>query len=220
LGDKKEEDAMGFMKDINKHLPETMELELENIYKRGLFVSKKQERETGAKKKYALITKEGKIKIRGFELVRRDWSKIAKDTQLAVLKAILEEGSREKALQLVKTAVERLSGGEVPKEELVIYTQLRKTNYEIQSPELSAVEKARSRGTNIGTGAIIGYIITKQGKSISERAELIDFAKDYDPEYYIDHQVLPAVMKIIGELGYSEEDIKYSGKQGSLSDWV
>jgi len=85
---------------------------------------------------------------------------------------------------------------------------------------LSAVEKARSRGTNIGTSAIIGYIITKQGKSISERAELIDFAKDYDPEYYIDHQVLPAVMKIIGELGYSEEDIKYSGKQGSLSDWV
>ena len=220
LGDKKEEDAMKFMKDINRHLPETMELELENIYTRGLFVSKKHGKETGAKKKYALITKEGKIKIRGFELVRRDWSKIAKDTQLAVLKAILEEGSKEKALQIVKDAVERLSSGDVPNEELVIYTQLRKTNYEVLSPELSAVEKARGRGMNIGTNAIIGYVITKKGKSVSERAELIDFAKDYDPDYYINHQVLPAVMKIIGELGYTEEDIKYSGKQGSLSDWV
>ncbi len=220
LGNKTQEEALEFMKDVNHHLPETMELELENIYKRGLFVSKKQEKETGAKKKYALITKEGKIKIRGFELVRRDWSKIAKDTQLAVLKAILEEGSREKALQIVKDTVQRLSSGKVPKEELVIYTQLRKANYEVLSPELSAVEKARSRGMNIATGAIIGYIITKKGKTVSEKAELIDFAADYDSEYYIDHQVLPAVMKIIGELGYTEEDIKYSGKQGSLSDWM
>ena len=27
-------------------------------------------------------------------------------------------------------------------------------------------------------------------------------AKDYDPEYYINHQVIPATMKILKELGF------------------
>ena len=219
LKNKTKDDAINFMNKINSQLPGTMELELENIYKRGLFVSKKQEKETGAKKKYAMITEDGKIKIRGFELVRRDWSKIARETQRKVLEAILKEGSKEKALKIVKETIERLNTNKVEKDELVIYTQLRKSEYEVISPEISAVEKAKKRGINISTGSIIGYVITRQGKSISEKAELEQFANDYDPEYYINHQVLPAVMKIIGELGYSEEDIKHGGKQSSLSDW-
>jgi DNA polymerase I len=220
LNNKTKNDAINFMNEINSQLPGTMELELENIYTRGLFVSKKQEKETGAKKKYALITEDGKIKIRGFELVRRDWSKIARETQRKVLEAILKEGSKEKALEIVRETIERLNSNKVKKEELVIYTQLRKNEYEVISPEFSAVEKARKRGINISIGSIIGYIITRQGKSISEKAELEQFANDYDPEYYIDHQVLPAVMKIIGELGYTEQDIKHGGKQSSLSDWI
>ncbi|MCX8202304.1 MAG: DNA-directed DNA polymerase [Candidatus Micrarchaeota archaeon] len=220
LGNKTEQDAMNFMEEINEWLPETMELELENIYKRGVFVSKKQEKETGAKKKYALVSEDGKIKIRGFELVRRDWSKIARETQKKVLEAILIDGSKEKALQIVRDVVKRLAEGNVPKDELVIYTQLRKEEYEVISPEFSAVEKARKRGHEIKVGSIIGYIITRKGKTISEKAELLDYAEDYDSEYYINHQVLPAVMKIIGELGYSEEDIKFEGKQSSLSDWM
>lgn len=216
-----EKEANEFMDSINKTLPDTMELELEDIYTRGVFVSKKHEKETkGAKKKYALINKNGKIKIRGFELVRRDWSKIAKDTQLSVLKAILEEGSKEKAIQIVKDVVRRLNDGEVDKKDLVIYTQLRKSEYSIVSPELSAVEKAKRRGMNIGTGAIIGYVITRNGKSVSEKAELEEFANDYDPGYYVDHQVLPAVMRIIGELGYTEDDIKFEGRQSSLGGWM
>lgn len=221
MGDRGEKDATEFMDSINKALPDTMELELEDIYTRGVFVSKKQEKETkGAKKKYALINKKGKIKIRGFELVRRDWSKIAKDTQLRVLKAVLEEGSKEKAVDIIKDVVKRLKDGAVDKKDLIIYTQLRKTNYEVMSPELAAVEKARKKGMNIGSNAIIGYIITQQGKSISERAQLEELAEDYDPDYYIDHQVLPAVMRIIGELGYTEDDIKFEGRQSALSGWM
>ncbi|MEM4133620.1 MAG: DNA-directed DNA polymerase [Candidatus Micrarchaeia archaeon] len=220
LENKTEKDAINFMEEINKTLPETMELELENIYKRGVFVSKKQEKETGAKKKYALVTEDGKIKIRGFELVRRDWSKIARETQRKVLEAILIDGSKEKALSIVKEVIEKLNKGKVSKDDLIIYTQLRKEEYEVLSPEISAVEKARKRGIEIRPGSIVGYIITKKGNSISEKAEIAEFADDYDAEYYIHHQVLPAVMKIIGELGYSEEDIIFEGKQSSLSDWM
>lgn len=218
LGDKKKEDALEFLDHINKNLPEKMELELENFYTRGVFVSKKQEEEKGAKKKYAMLAEDGSIKIRGFELVRRDWSKVAKDTQYGVLEAILKEGSKEKAVAIVKETIERLKGGKVPMEDLTIYTQLTKKpeDYDIVSPELAAAKKAITRGVPLEKGSVIAYVITKSGKSISDKAELAEHAKDYDADYYINNQVLPAVMKILKELGYSEDDLKNRGKQNKL----
>ncbi|MFH1285925.1 MAG: DNA polymerase domain-containing protein, partial [Candidatus Micrarchaeota archaeon] len=222
MKEKKKEDVLAFMRKINEWLPGSMELELEGFYPRGVFVSKKIETETGAKKKYALMGEDGKIKIRGFELVRRDWSTIAKDTQLSVLEAILKEGSKEKAVALVRSVVEELKGGKVPMEKLVIYTQLRKgiKKYAITSPELVAAEKAVKRGVKLERNALIGYVITRSGgKTISEKAEMVEFAKDYDADYYIDHQVLPSVLKILKELGFDEDELKTRGKQSKLGAW-
>ncbi|MEW6528992.1 MAG: DNA-directed DNA polymerase [Candidatus Micrarchaeota archaeon] len=219
LGDKKKEDALAFLDETNHKLPEKMELELENFYSRGVFVSKKQD-EKGAKKKYALLAEDGSIKIRGFELVRRDWSKIAKDIQYKVLEIILKEGSKEKAVAAVKETIEKLKGGGVKIEELVIYTQLTKKpeNYDIISPELAAAKKAIARGVPLEKGSVIAYVITKSGKSISEKAEIAEYVKekDYDSDYYINNQVLPAVMKILKELGYNEDDLKNKGRQKNL----
>jgi DNA polymerase I len=217
MGEKKKEDAISFMKKINSELPETMELELEGFYPRGVFVTKKGN-EKGAKKKYALIGEDGRIKIRGFELVRRDWSDAAKKTQRAVLSAILKDGSKEKAVSVVKEMVGRLKDGKVPLEELVIYTTIRKdpAKYELLSPEIAAARKAIKRGMKLGSGSMIGYVITKTGASISDKAEVVDFAKDYDANYYIEHQILPSVMKILKELGVSEDDLKFKGTQKGL----
>ncbi len=226
LGDKKKEDALAFMKDVNVNLPGDMELELEAFYPRGVFVSKKAQGSAdaaGAKKKYALLGEDGRVKIRGFELVRRDWSIIARETQKKVLEAILKDGSKEKAIRIVKEVVDELRGGKVPMEKLVIETQLKKdpTKYEIVSPESAAALKANKRGgvqgQKLGRGAVVSFIITRRGSSVSEKAELVDFAKDYDPAYYIDHQVLPSVLRILNELGVTEDDLKLKGKQSGLS---
>lgn len=212
--------VLRFLEEVNKKLPGKMELELEGFYPRGVFVSKKGG-ERGAKKKYALRAEDGRIKIRGFELVRRDWSAIAKQTQLQVLEAILKEGSKEKAVTIVREAIERLRSGEVPLEELAIITQLNKPpgSYEVTSPELSAASKGAKKGIPIEKGTVISYVITKTGKSISDKAVMLRFAKDYDMNYYIDHQLLPAVMKILKELGYDEYDLKVGGKQQNLEDF-
>ena len=220
-GKKSKEDAMAFMKKVNEELPGDMELELEGFYPRGVFVTKKNAEGAGAKKKYALIGEDGRIKIRGFELVRRDWSNIAKVTQRKVLEAILKDGSKEKAVKVVKDIITRLKEGKVPLEELTIYTQMRKDprKYDIKSPELSAAEKAIKAGMQIEKGSMIGYVITKSGKTISEKAYVVEMAKDYDPNYYIDNQVLPSVLKILKELGYSEDDLKFKGEQKGLSQF-
>jgi DNA polymerase I len=224
---KKKEDVLSFIEKINKSLPEKMELELEGFFTRGVFVSKKvatkgKPGDVGAKKKYALLGDDGRIKIRGFELVRRDWSQVAKDTQLKVLEAILKEGSKEKAVKIVRDVIERLKSGKVPLSELSIVTQLNKSpgKYEVTSPELSAAMKASKQGVPLEKGSIVSYVITKGGgKTISDKAELVEFAKDYDPDYYINNQVLPAVMKILKELGYEEHDLKFGGKQKNLDSF-
>ncbi len=225
MGKKTKKDAEEFMQKINKELPGDMELELEGFYPRGVFVTKKVvaagKEGTGAKKKYALIDEEGRVKIRGFELVRRDWSNVAKNTQRGVLEAILKHGSKEMAVKVVKDMVERLKGGQVPLEDLTIYSQLRKNpkNYDIISPELIAAQKAIAAGMPLEKGSVIGYVITKTGKSISDKAQVVELAKDYDPNYYIDNQVLPSVLKILKELGYSEDDLKFKGEQKGLSSF-
>ncbi len=219
---KSKEYALDFVKEYNAGLPESMELELEDFYSRGVFVGKKTEKSTaGAKKKYALISESGRIKVRGFELVRRDWSPIARDTQRKVLETILHEGNAAAAAEVVKDAVRRLRSGEVPIEELAISTQLRKglDGYDVKSPELGAAKKAVREGLKRKEdleGAIISYVITKHGSSISDRAVLEEFAKDYDADYYINNQVLPSTMRILKELDFSEDELKGLGTQRKL----
>ncbi|MGC8538486.1 MAG: DNA-directed DNA polymerase [Candidatus Micrarchaeia archaeon] len=221
MGDKSKEDTLALLKRINSGLPESMELELEDFYTRGVFVGKKGEGGGGAKKKYALISESGRIKIRGFELVRRDWAKIARDTQMAVLEAILKDGSKEKAIEIVRSTIARLRSGNVDLKDLVIHTQLRKgiSGYDVKSPELGAAKKAIAKGIKRADeleGSAIGYVITKNGSSISEKAELLEMADSYDPDYYINHQLLPATMRILKELGYNAEELKSNGTQKKL----
>ncbi len=220
LGDKKREDIASFLDSINKNLPEKMELEMEGFYTRGVFVSRKGGE--GAKKRYAMLEDDGRIKIKGFELVRRDWSAIAKNTQKKVLEAILKEGSKKKAVRIVRNTIKRLKEGSVPFEELSINTQLNKdpSKYEVVSPELSAAKKMMENGINVEQGAMISYVIGKKGNSISEKAVPADSAEDYDAEYYINNQLLPAVLKILKELGYDEYGLKMGGEQKSLESFL
>ncbi len=217
---KDKEDAKAFLSDVNKALPESMELELEDFYRSGVFVGKRGA-SGGAKKKYALLSESGRIKIKGFELVRRDWSVISRNTQRAVLEMILKEGSKEKAMAIVKDVVKKLRSGTVDLKELAIQTQLRKKidAYDSKSPELAAVKKAierKQKSKKDMEGMTISYVITKHGSTISERAELEEFAEDYDAEYYISHQVIPSTLKILKELGVTEEELLGLGSQKRL----
>jgi DNA polymerase I len=138
-----------------------------------------------------------------------------------VLEAILKEGSKEKAAQIVKDVIKKLKEGKVPLSELVINTQLRKgiDAYDSKSPELAAARKAVRLGQKKKDEvehAVIGYVISRSGSSISDKATLEEFATDYDPDYYINNQVLPATMRILKELDFSEDDLKGLGSQKKL----
>lgn len=207
---------------INKDLPGIIELEFRGSYVGGLFVSRKGE-EKGAKKRYALIDDTGNLEIRGFETVRRDWCDLAKHIQHEVLKIILKDREPDKAIKLVRDTVKRLKDGKAKLEELTIYTQLTMplADYKQIAPHVKAAMKIKERGKPIGEGMIIEYVITKGKGSISDRAEPVEDVKEgqYDPEYYINNQILPAAMRVLQALNLTEEDVLKGKTQVKLNSW-
>ncbi|MFH1403292.1 MAG: DNA-directed DNA polymerase [Candidatus Altiarchaeota archaeon] len=203
-----------FQKKVNAKLPEAMDLEFEGFYPRGVFITKKR---------YALIDLDGKLSIKGLETRRRDWAEIAKETQKKVLDAILKDRDPEKAAEIVKGEVQRIKSGEVPLKELTINTQMTRNigGYVSEGPHVTAAKKAMKDGREFKQGDIITYVITRRGESISDRARLVESIGegDYDPDYYINNQLLPAVMRILEALGYTEDELKGLGKQMTLDSF-
>ncbi|MFB6244792.1 MAG: DNA-directed DNA polymerase [Candidatus Nanohaloarchaea archaeon] len=204
-----------YLEEVNRNLPSFMELELEGYFERGFFTS--TDSGEGAKKKYALLSEDGSMKITGFEQVRRDWSPIAKRTQKEVLRRVLE-GDPGSGAELVKDRVEDLRDGETDVEDLKIYTTLTKPpeDYQSTAPHVEAVKKARDRGEGIEPETTVGYVITPGAGSISSRAELIKYAEEYDADYYIDNQILPVSLRVLKVFGYTEGQLKGKGKQSGL----
>ena len=194
--------AQKFITYLNSTLPESMELEYEGFYRRGFFVSKKR---------YAVI-EDGEIIAKGLELVRIDWAPIVKNTQEAVLMAILKEGNSDKAIKEVKKVFKRIKNGDVDNKELVIHTQIKKPldQYKQVGPHVVAAKKIEEHGIKVTRGTIVQYIIVKGKGSISQRAVPYEYSEGYayDKEYYINNQMIPAIERIMYSFGYSRKDLQ------------
>jgi DNA polymerase elongation subunit (family B) len=226
LGEKKREDADAFLHQINRDLPGMMEMDIEDFYPSGIFVSAKAGA-YGAKKKYALLSEKGKIKIRGFETVRRNWSLIGKEVQEQVLNIILREGDGNKAFSYVKEVIDKMMRKEIPPEKLIIFTQLQKEieSYASVGPHVAVAKRMKELGKVVGPGTVIPYIVTEGKGKIRDRAKLPEeTAKDsYDAEYYINNQIIPTVGKLLEVMGYSTDELIEGGQvkksQSSLNSF-
>lgn len=209
LENKTKKEALEFLKKMNNELPGIMEIDLENFYERGIFVTKRTG-EFGAKKKYALISG-SKLKIRGFETVRRDWCDLARELQNEVLKKVLSEGNPHSSLKLVKEVIKQVKSGKVEKSKLVIRTSLKKpiSEYENIGPHVVAAKRMIEKGIPIGIGSLIEYYISNvPGKKlVRERIKLPEEEGEYDKNYYIENQILPAVENIFQVFGIKKEEI-------------
>ncbi|MBI5391110.1 ribonuclease H-like domain-containing protein [Candidatus Woesearchaeota archaeon] len=221
LGKKTKEHAHNFLEQINRRLPGQMELELEDFYPAGIFVSIKAS-ETGAKKKYALMNEKGKIKIRGFEAIRRNSSELAREVQLKVLEIILKDQKPEQAIAYVQQMVEDVQAKKIPVAKMVLSTQLTKDlrSYSSRGPHVAVAERMEQQGIPVRAGTTIRYVITPGKGIIRERAKQAEEVKEgeYDPDYYIHHQILPAVEQILDVLGYNLKK-EASRKEHSLEKW-
>ncbi len=219
LDGKSKEDAGSFADSINSELPGLMELEYDGHYPAGIFVSAKLG-PYGAKKKYALLSEQGTMKIKGFETVRRNWSLIAKDVQENVLEIILMESDTGKALEYVKRIVSDLRNKKIATENLIIHTQLQKNilDYAAKGPHVAVAQRLKNKGKDIAPGMIIKYVVTQGSDIIRNRSKLPEEVKEgeYDADYYINHQVIPSVERIFNVIGYKKEDLLETKEQTKL----
>ncbi len=219
LSGKERQDAVRFVNEINKSLPGLMELESEGFYSSGLFVGTK-EKGYGAKKKYALLAEDGSLKIRGFEIVRRNLSLISKEVQEGVIKIILGENDPQKALDFAKSSIDSIRRKEVPLAKMVISTQLQKeiSSYDAISPHVAVAQKMNAQGKKVGIGSTISYIITVGKDRIRDRARMLEEVNegDYDPDYYIYNQVVPSIERIFNVFGINIFDYVESKSQSKL----
>ena len=183
------------------------EVKIDKIYKKLFF--------TEAKKRYAGVLEDGRIDIVGFEAVRGDWAEIAKEVQEKIVEMVLKEGNVNKAVSYVKSVIEKLERGEVPIEKLVIWKTLEKSlnEYKSEPPHVAAAKRAIARGYEVKKGDKVGYVIVKGGGKLSNRAwpwflvqkEMIDY------NYYVEHQVIPAALRILGYFGVTEASLRGRG---------
>ena len=223
MNKKTKKDVRNLLEKLNKELPGVMHLELEDFYKRGLWVTTRAGN-IGAKKKYAMIDEHKKLKIRGFETVRRDWCTLARKLQNEVIKHILEEGNETKALNHVKEIIKKLKQKKVNKEDLMIKTQLKKplSEYKNISPHVIAARKMKELEMPISNGGLVSYYIAKtkeKTKLVREKVKLPDEKGEYDIEYYLKHQVLPAVENIFQVFDVDITEIIEAKNQKKLSDF-
>ena len=224
MNKKTQTDIKKLLKKLNSELPGIMELELEDFYKRGIWVTTR-EGKIGAKKKYALIGKDNKIKIRGFETVRRDWCSLARQVQDYVLRQILNDGNEKKALEFVKDVIKKIRQAKINKEELIIKTQLKKpiSEYKSISPHVVAAKKMQEQKIPVAQGNLIMYYIgeTKgKNKLVRDKVKLPNEKGEYNIEYYLERQILPAVENIFQVFGVDIKEVIDEKKQGKLDKWM
>ncbi len=227
-GGKSSKQIAEVLKKLNDELPGIMALDLEDFYKRGIWVTKRSG-EFGAKKKYALIGEDKKLKIRGFETVRRDWCKLARETQNKVLRMILEDGNEKRALDFIKKVAKEIKARKISRDEILIRTQLKKSlsEYKAVSPHVVAARKMEEQKIPIDEGALIEYYIAetedcgkgKGKKLVRDRVKLASEEGEYDVEYYLKHQILPAVENILQVFGININSILESKNQTTLGDF-
>jgi DNA polymerase I len=71
----------------------------------------------------------------------------------------------------------------------------------------------------VGPGTIINYVVTNGASVVRDRVKLPEevSAGEYDAEYYINNQVIPAVDRIFDVLGYPVEMLTQQHHQQSLA---
>ena len=215
--------TLELLKKINKELPGIMELDLEDFFKRGIWVTKRKG-DFGAKKKYALINKQGKIKIRGFETVRRDWCNLARQLQNKVLKLILQEGNEKSALEIVKETIKRIKNREIDKKDLIIRTQLKKPldEYKAITPHVIAARKIKEKNLPVDIGMLIEYFIaeTREKKTlVRDKVKLPNEKGEYNIKYYLERQILPAVENIFQVFNINLKEVIEGKKQMKLGEF-
>jgi len=219
-----DETSRKIAKEINKYFKDkikkefdrnsVLELEYEKTFK-VLMLPQMRGGKTGAKKRYAglLINEKGKeeMTVTGMEIVRRDWTELAKTVQLEMLNRVFH---KKEVAKYIKKIVDELKQGKHD-DKLIYRKNLRK--------DLSAYVKTTPPHVKAArmlpkvTSKIIEYYITVDGPVPVEIVEQKNIKLDY--EHYIEKQIKPIAETILSLFNQNFDDVIQDAKQKNLFDY-
>jgi DNA polymerase-2 len=185
-----------------------LELEFEKLYLK-LFLPRARHSTRGASKRYAgLVFGAGAeaVEFVGMEVVRRDWTRLAKRVQRELYERLFSNRPVDAYLADV---VARVRKGELD-EELVYHKMLRKGESDYTAttpPHVAAARKSSQPG-----GRSIHYVVTTAG------AEPLDNVQHpLDREHYVGKQVRPVAEPVLETLGLDFERVIGDARQIDLN---
>ena len=191
-----------------------LELQAEKVFVRFL-MPRVRGKESGAKKRYAgMIRKDGKLEldVTGMEIVRRDWTVLAKAFQKELLELVFEKKEPER---YIKKFVEDLKGGK--KDADLVYRKAARKELEgytkTTPPHVKAARLLEKEGIPLDSN-IIEYVMTNDGPypmQLQERKP-----KQIDYGHYVEKQIKPIADAILSFYDASFDDIIKGAKQKTL----
>jgi DNA polymerase-2 len=181
-----------------------LELEFEKIYLR-LILPQARHSARGASKRYAGLLRDGDrlhVEFVGMEVVRRDWTALAKQVQRELYQRLF----RDQPVEVYLTDIVRsVRGGEL--DDLLVYSKnLRKgtAGYTATTPP----HVAAARKSAQPTGRSIKYVMTTAGP---EPVDNIQHA--LDREHYVAKQIRPVAEPVLATLGLDFDVLIGDGRQ-------
>ncbi|MGM5482803.1 MAG: DNA polymerase II [Nanobdellota archaeon] len=187
-----------------------LELEFEKRFK-VLILPGLRKSSAGAKKRYAgLLVKDGKeeISVTGLELVRRDWTEIAKKVQMELLERVFY---KKGISDYLRDVVSQIKEGKF--DDLLVYKKSISKDLEEYTKTTPPHVKA-ARQLDSLTSNIVSYYMTVNGP---EPVEKLKSSIDYN--HYIEKQIKPIAETILHLFDMNFDDVIKNSNQKSLFDY-
>ena len=166
-----------------------LELEFEKLYRR-LFLPLIRHGSAGARKRYAgVVEGEDGVEFVGMEVVRRDWTELAKNVQRELYLRLFDDGP---VVGFLRGYVRDLRLGKL--DNLLVYRKgLRKALHEytaITPPHVVAARKAKT------LSRVVSYVVTTAGPEPLDNVQ-----HELDREHYVQRQVRPVAEPVLDVMG-------------------
>lgn len=214
LGKQVEDSTNVFLEQYVKkkyELKSFLELEFEKTFIRFV-MPKVRGTDKGAKKRYAGLVKtkggDEDISFTGLEMVRRDWTDLAKEFQYELYRRIFK---KEEVAGYVKDFIKDLRAGTFDKK-LVYRKALRKDVSEYTKTTPPHVKAAMKM--DVIASDLIEYVLTVDGPEPVQNLK-----HDIDYDHYIDKQLKPIADAILGFYNTSFDEQVSGSSQASLFDF-
>lgn len=182
-----------------------LELQFEKLYVK-LFLPRARHSTRGASKRYAgLPFGQENVRFVGMEVVRRDWTELAKQVQRELYHRLFTDQSVD---QYLADIVKRVRRGELD-DALVYRKNLRKDADEYTATTPPHVVAARKSTQPLGR--LISYVITTAGPEPVDNVQ-----HPLDREHYVEKQVKAVAEPVLATLGLDFERVIGDSRQMDL----